>query len=107
MVKRRTFLKACAVGGIGVGFGGFYDTFFHLVPFNDRGRKALHHVYGNSDSPEWLRDPASGKLAPIRTGRSATPSISNATANAACGSRSTARPDGSSVSSAIPIILIL
>ena len=63
-MERRTFLKACAVGGIGVGFGGFYDTLFHLVPFNDRGRKALHRVYGNSDSPEWLRDPASGKLAP-------------------------------------------
>jgi tetrathionate reductase subunit A len=64
MIKRRSFLKACAVGGVGVGFGGFYDTFFHLIPFNDRGRKALHHVYGNSDSPEWLRDSASGKLAP-------------------------------------------
>ena len=63
-MERRTFLKACAVGGIGVGFGGFYDTIFHLVPFNDRGRKALHRVYGNSDSPEWLRDRASGKLSP-------------------------------------------
>lgn len=64
MVNRRSFLKACAVGGVGVGFGGFYDTFYHLIPFNDRGRKALHHVYGNSDSPEWLRDPTSGKLKP-------------------------------------------
>ena len=64
MIKRRSFLQACAVGGVGVGFGGFYDTFYHLVPFNDRGRKALHHVYGNSDSPEWLRDKADGKLAP-------------------------------------------
>lgn len=64
MIDRRSFLKACAVGGVGVGFGGFYDTFYHLVPFNDRGRKALHRVYGNSDSPEWLRDPASGKLTP-------------------------------------------
>ena len=64
MIKRRSFLKACAVGGVGAGFGGFYDTFYHLIPFNDRGRKALHHVYGNADSPEWLRDPVSGKLAP-------------------------------------------
>jgi tetrathionate reductase subunit A len=64
MIKRRGFLQACAVGGVGVGFGGFYDTFAHLIPFNDRGRKALHHVYGNSDSPEWLRDKANGKLAP-------------------------------------------
>lgn len=64
MIKRRSFLQACAVGGVGVGFGGFYDTFAHLIPFNDRGRKALHHVYGNSDSPEWLRDNADGKLAP-------------------------------------------
>ncbi|MDE2228895.1 MAG: tetrathionate reductase subunit TtrA [Alphaproteobacteria bacterium] len=64
MIKRRTFLKAAAVGGVGAGFGGFYDTLYHLVPFNDRGRKALHRVYGNADSPEWLRDPATGKLAP-------------------------------------------
>jgi len=64
MINRRSFLKACAIGGVGAGFGGFYDTFYHLIPFNDRGRKALHHVYGNSDSPEWLRDPATGKLTP-------------------------------------------
>ena len=64
MFNRRNFLKACAVGGVGAGFGGLYDTFYHLIPFNDRGRKALHHIYGNSDSPEWLRDKASGKLAP-------------------------------------------
>ena len=64
MVNRRSFLKTCAVGGVGAGFGGFYDTFYHLVPFNDRGRKALHHVYGNANSPEWLRDTATGKLAP-------------------------------------------
>jgi tetrathionate reductase subunit A len=62
MVNRRNFLKACAVGGVGVGFGGFYDTLYHLIPFNDRGSKALHHIYGNSNSPEWLRDPATGKL---------------------------------------------
>jgi len=64
MINRRSFLKACAVGGVGVGFGGLYDTFYHLIPFNDRGRKALHHIYGNSDSPEWLRDPDTGKLKP-------------------------------------------
>lgn len=62
MINRRSFLKACAVGGIGAGFGGFYDTFYHWLPFNDRGRQALHPIYGNSNSPEWLRDPASGKL---------------------------------------------
>jgi len=64
MINRRSFLKACAVSGVGAGFGGFYDTFYHLIPFNDRGRKALHHVYGNADSPEWLRDPTTGKLKP-------------------------------------------
>jgi len=64
MVNRRSFLKACAVGGVGVGFGGFYDTFYHLIPFNDRGRRALHPIYGNSNSPEWLRNAATGKLAP-------------------------------------------
>ena len=62
MFDRRTFLKVCAVGGVGAGFGGFYDTIYHLVPFNDRGRRALHPIYGNSDSPEWLRDWKSGKL---------------------------------------------
>ena len=64
MFNRRNFLKASAVAGVGAGFGGFYDTFYHLVPFNDRGRKALHPVYGNSNSPEWLWDAATGKLAP-------------------------------------------
>ncbi len=64
MVNRRNFLKACALGGVGVGFGGFYDTFYHLIPFNDRGRQALHPIYGNSNAPEWLRDPSSGKLRP-------------------------------------------
>ena len=64
MFNRRSFLKTCAIGGVGVGFGGSYDTLYHLIPFNDRGRKALHRVYGNSNSPEWLRDPKTGKLSP-------------------------------------------
>ncbi len=61
MATRRGFLELAAAGGIGVGVAGNYDVFWHMIPFNDRGRPASHPVWGNSDPPEWLRDPKTGE----------------------------------------------
>ena len=61
---RRGFLKLCAVAGVGAGTVGFSRRFIDLVPFSQRGRKALHPIYGNSNTPEWLRDPRTGALVP-------------------------------------------
>ena len=35
-----------------------------MIPFTSRGRKALHPVYGNANTPEWLRDTKTGALSP-------------------------------------------
>lgn len=64
MVDRRSFLKLCAAAGVGGGLAGYADVFFHLIPFNDRGERARHPVYGRSTDPEWLLDPATGKHKP-------------------------------------------
>jgi len=61
MVARRTVLQLLAAGGVGAGFAGNYDVLWHMIPFNDRGKKAKHRVWGNSDEPEWLLDAKTGK----------------------------------------------
>ena len=61
MITRRSFLGLAAVGGTGLGVAGNYDVLWHMIPFNDRGKKAKHAVWGNADPPEWLRDPATGE----------------------------------------------
>ena len=61
MIDRRSFLKLCAAAGIGTGLFGYRDVFLHMVPGNDRGRKARHPVYGNGQEPEWLLDPETGR----------------------------------------------
>ena len=63
-VSRRGLLTLGAVAGLGAGTIGFAKRLVDLVPLHQRGRKALHPVYGNSNTPEWLRDRASGKLVP-------------------------------------------
>lgn len=63
-ITRRGFLGALAIGGVGVGLGGFGGTIVDVVSYRNRGRKALHPIYGNSDTPEWLRDVATGELKP-------------------------------------------
>ncbi|RMF14998.1 MAG: twin-arginine translocation signal domain-containing protein, partial [Alphaproteobacteria bacterium] len=64
MKTRRGFLKLCAAAGIGGGAVGYHDVFFHMIPFNDRGEKAPHPVYGRSDAPEWLHDRTTGEYRP-------------------------------------------
>lgn len=61
MNTRRTFLQLCAAAGLGGGTVGYADVFYHMIPFNDRGEKADHPVYGRSHAPEWLLDKATGK----------------------------------------------
>lgn len=61
-ISRRGFLGALAAGGIGVGLGGFGGQIVDAVTYRNRGRSALHPIYGNSNTPEWLRDVATGKL---------------------------------------------
>lgn len=61
MTTRRSFLQLAAAGGVGAGVAGNYDVLWHMIPFNDRGEKPGHPVWGNSDPPEWLRDPATGR----------------------------------------------
>ena len=63
-ISRRGLLALGAVAGLGAGTLGFSRRLIDLVPLHQRGRKALHPVYGNSNTPEWLRDTASGKLVP-------------------------------------------
>lgn len=64
MVDRRRFLRLCAAAGVGGGLVGYADVLFHMVPFNDRGERARHPVYGRSADPEWLLDPATGQHKP-------------------------------------------
>lgn len=63
-ISRRGLLTLGAVAGLGAGTLGFSRRLIDLVPLHQRGRKALHPVYGNSNTPEWLRDGASGQLVP-------------------------------------------
>ena len=63
-ITRRSFLTLSAIAGLGVGTLGFSKRLIDLVPLSNRGRKTLHPVYGNSDTPEWLRDASTGKLVP-------------------------------------------
>lgn len=63
-ITRRGFLTLGAVAGLGAGTLGYSKRLIDLIPLHQRGRKALHPIYGNSNSPEWLRDTASGKLVP-------------------------------------------
>ncbi len=63
-ITRRGFLTLSAIAGLGVGTLGFSKRLIDLVPLSNRGRKALHPVYGNSNTPEWLRDANSGELMP-------------------------------------------
>lgn len=64
MTDRRSFLKYCAAAGVGGGLAGYADVFYHLIPFNDRGERAYHPVYGRATDPEWLLDPATGRHKP-------------------------------------------
>lgn len=63
-ISRRGLLTLGAVAGLGAGTLGFSKRLIDLAPLTHRGRKALHPVYGNSNTPEWLRDTASGKFVP-------------------------------------------
>jgi len=63
-ISRRGLLALGAVASLGAGSIGFSKRLIDLVPLRQRGRKALHPVYGNSNTPEWLRDRASGNLVP-------------------------------------------
>ncbi len=63
-LRRRGFLALSAAAGIGVGTAGFAGRLADLVPLTRRGRRALHPVYGNASTPEWLRDPGTGALRP-------------------------------------------
>uniref|UniRef100_E6PPK4 Putative Molybdopterin oxidoreductase n=1 Tax=mine drainage metagenome TaxID=410659 RepID=E6PPK4_9ZZZZ len=63
-ISRRGLLTLGAVAGLGAGTLGFSKRLIDLVPLTNRGRKALHPIYGNSNTPEWLRDAATGKLVP-------------------------------------------
>ncbi len=62
MIERRGILALCAAAGIGAGTVGFGRRLVDMIPFTTRGRKALHPVYGNANTPEWLRDPKTGAL---------------------------------------------
>lgn len=60
MLERRGILALCAAAGIGAGVAGFSRRLVEMIPITSRGRKALHPIYGNADTPEWLRDPKTG-----------------------------------------------
>ena len=61
-ISRRGFLTLSAVAGLGAGTLGFSKRLVDLVPFTNRGRKALHPIYGNANTPEWLRNPKTDAL---------------------------------------------
>ncbi|HUW39209.1 MAG TPA: molybdopterin-dependent oxidoreductase [Rhodocyclaceae bacterium] len=61
-ISRRGFLTLSAVAGLGAGTLGFSKRLVDLAPFTNRGRKALHPIYGNANTPEWLRDPKTDAL---------------------------------------------
>ncbi len=61
-ISRRGILTLGAVSSLCAGTLGFSKRLVDLVPMTNRGRKALHPVYGNSNTPEWLRDPKTGTL---------------------------------------------
>jgi len=61
-ISRRGFLTLSAVAGLGAGTLGFSKRLVDLVPFTNRGRKSLHPIYGNANTPEWLRDPKTSAL---------------------------------------------
>ncbi|HDH15307.1 MAG TPA: tetrathionate reductase subunit TtrA [Gammaproteobacteria bacterium] len=61
MTDRRSFLKLFAATGVAGGVVGYSDVFYHMIPFNDRGERASHPVYGRSDAPEWLLNQATGE----------------------------------------------
>ncbi len=62
MLERRGILALCAAAGIGAGTAGFAGRLVDMIPITNRGRKALHPVYGNASTPEWLRDTKTGAL---------------------------------------------
>ncbi len=64
MLERRGILALCAAAGIGAGVAGFSRRLVEMIPITSRGRKALHPIYGNADTPEWLRDPKTGAFRP-------------------------------------------
>jgi tetrathionate reductase subunit A len=64
MIERRGILALVAAAGIGAGAVGFGKRLAELVPFTSRGRRALHPIYGNANTPEWLRDEKTGALRP-------------------------------------------
>ncbi len=64
MLERRGILALAAAAGVGAGTAGFAKRLVDMIPFTSRGRKALHPIYGNADTPEWLRDAKTGALRP-------------------------------------------
>ncbi len=56
MIERRGILALVAAAGIGAGTVGFGKRLAEMVPLTSRGRRALHPIYGNANTPEWLRD---------------------------------------------------
>ena len=64
MLERRGILALAAAAGIGAGTAGFAKRLVDMIPFTSRGRKALHPIYGNANTPEWLRDAKTGALRP-------------------------------------------
>jgi tetrathionate reductase subunit A len=64
MLERRGVLALAAAAGIGAGTAGFAKRLVDMIPFTSRGRKALHPIYGNANTPEWLRDAKTGALRP-------------------------------------------
>lgn len=63
-ITRRGLLTLGAVAGLGAGTIGFSRRLVDLVPLSQRGRKALHPIYGNSNTPEWLREASTGGFVP-------------------------------------------
>ena len=66
MLERRGILALATAAGIGAGTAGFAKRLVEMIPLTSQGRKALHPVYGNANTPEWLRDAKTGALRPKR-----------------------------------------
>ncbi|RME95052.1 MAG: tetrathionate reductase subunit TtrA [Verrucomicrobia bacterium] len=64
MISRRGFMQLAAAGGVGIGLAGNIKVFRDIIPFTQKGEKARHAVWGNSDVPEWRFDPQTGRHLP-------------------------------------------